>query len=105
MFAQSWSSRTDLGLTNGAGCLDVNDSAELHVNEIVVGATKKCRSVVRSGPLRRRIGRRDELRPNLAGVRRRIGGDCDRKIVLSQIESLNRMKVIISPLLIRKRRR
>src|SRR5260221_445381 len=26
----------DLGLANGAGCLDINDDAELHINEIVV---------------------------------------------------------------------
>jgi hypothetical protein len=34
---------TDLRLVNGAGCFDVNDDAELHVGEIVVGVSKECR--------------------------------------------------------------
>src|SRR5450432_607452 len=59
--------RTDLGLANRAGRLDVNDDAELHVDQIVVGVSKECRPLVRPGPLRRGIGRRDELRHNLAG--------------------------------------
>src|SRR5438874_10369889 len=49
----------DLGLANGAGCLDVNDDAELHVDEIVVGVSEECG-----------IGGRDELRDNVAGARR-----------------------------------
>src|SRR4029077_19351115 len=57
--------RANLGLTNGAGCLDVNDDAELHIDEIVVGVSEECRSLVSSGPLRRGIGWRDELRHNL----------------------------------------
>ena len=57
----------DLGLANGAGCLDINDDAELHVDQIVVGVSKECRPLVRSGPLSRRIGWRDELRHNVAG--------------------------------------
>src|ERR1700691_5098708 len=59
--------RSDLGLANGAGGLDINDDAELHVDEIIVGISEECRSLVSSGPLRRGIGRRDELRDNLAG--------------------------------------
>src|SRR5450631_3699492 len=59
--------RADLGLANGAGGLDVNDDAELHVDEIVVGVSKECWSLVRSGPLGRGIGRRDELRDDVAG--------------------------------------
>src|SRR5437588_5608177 len=43
--------RTDLGLTNGTGRLDVNDDAELHIDEIVVRVSKECWSLVRSGPL------------------------------------------------------
>ena len=35
----------DLGLPNGAGGLDVNDDAELYVDEIVVGISKECRSL------------------------------------------------------------
>src|SRR5690349_19510354 len=59
--------RADLSLANGAGCLDVNDDAELHVDEIIVGVSKECRSLVSSGPLGRGIGRRDKLRDNVAG--------------------------------------
>src|SRR4051795_800304 len=59
--------RADLSLTNGAGCLNVNNDAKLHVDEVVVGVSKKCRSFVCSGPLRRGIGWRDELRDNVAG--------------------------------------
>src|SRR5437763_1019248 len=33
----------DLGLANGARGLDINDNAELHVNEIVVGVSEECR--------------------------------------------------------------
>jgi hypothetical protein len=57
--------RADLGLTNGAGGLDVNNDAELHVDEIIVGVSEKCRSLVSSGPLGRGIGWRDELRHNV----------------------------------------
>ena len=59
--------RPDLGLPNGAGGLDVNDNAELHIDEIVVGVSKEGRSLVSAGPLGCRIGRRDKLRDNLAG--------------------------------------
>src|SRR3954447_5800540 len=34
--------RADLSLANGAGCLNVNNDAELHVDEVVVGVSKKC---------------------------------------------------------------
>src|ERR1700722_1958147 len=65
--------RADLGLANGAGGFDINDDAELHVEEIVGGIREECRSLVRPGPLRRRVGRRDELRDNVAGrIPRRI---------------------------------
>ena len=37
--------RSDLGLANGAGGLDINDDAELHVDEIIVGVGEECRSV------------------------------------------------------------
>ena len=59
--------RTDLGLANRAGRLDINDDAKLHVDEIVVGVSEECRPLVGAGPLRRRIGWRDELRDNVAG--------------------------------------
>src|SRR5436190_14546495 len=59
--------RTDLGRTYGAGRLDVDNDAELHVNEIIVGISKECRSLVSPGPLGSRIGRRDELGDNLTG--------------------------------------
>jgi hypothetical protein len=48
--------RADLGLPNGARGLDVNDDAELHVDEIVVGVSKECRSLMSAGPLGRGIG-------------------------------------------------
>jgi hypothetical protein len=66
--------RADLGLTSGARGLDVNDDAELHVDEIVVGVSKECRPLVSSGPMGRGISRRDEFRDNVAGgAPRRIG--------------------------------
>jgi len=43
--------RTDLGLTNSTGRFDVNDDAELDVDEIVVGVSEECRSLVSPGPL------------------------------------------------------
>src|SRR5215208_5555545 len=46
----------DLSLANGAGCLNVNNDAELQVDEVVVGVSKKMRSLVRSDPLCRGIG-------------------------------------------------
>src|ERR1700727_476056 len=59
--------RSDLGLANGAGGLDINDDAELHVDEIVIGVREERRSLVSAGPLGRGIGWRDELRHNVAG--------------------------------------
>src|SRR4051812_10950196 len=58
---------TDLGLANGAGGLDINDDAELHVDEIVVGVREECRPLVSAGPLRCRIGWRDKFRDDIAG--------------------------------------
>src|SRR6476620_6359119 len=46
----------DLGLANSPGCLDINDDAELHVDQIVVGVSKECRSLMRASPLGRGIG-------------------------------------------------
>jgi hypothetical protein len=59
--------RADLGLANSAGGFDIKDDTGLHVNEILVGVSEECRPLVRSGPLGRRIGWRDELRHNVAG--------------------------------------
>ena len=59
--------RSDLGLANGAGRLDINDDAELHVDEIIVGVGEECWSLVNSGPLGRGIGLRDKLRDNVTG--------------------------------------
>jgi hypothetical protein len=75
--------RADLGLANGAGGLDINDDAELHVDEIVVGVREECRPLVGAGPLRRGIGWRDELRDNVAGgaPRRIVEG---RQILLNR---------------------
>src|SRR5579859_3094310 len=65
--------RADLGLANGAGCLHVNDDAELDVDEIVVGVSEERWPLVSPGPLGAPIGPRDELLDNLAcGTPRRI---------------------------------
>src|ERR1700704_6044122 len=40
------SGRPDLCLPDGAGGLDINDDAELHIDEIVVGVRKECRYLV-----------------------------------------------------------
>src|SRR5580692_6584409 len=58
--------RTNLGLANGARGLDVNDDAELDVDEVIVGVSEECRALMSSGPLGRRIGWRDELWDNVA---------------------------------------
>ena len=57
--------RANLGLADGAGGLDIDDDAELHVDQIVVGIGEECRALVSAGPLGRWIGRRDELRHDL----------------------------------------
>src|SRR3954453_1330710 len=55
----------DLGLTNGAGRLNVNDDAELHVDEIIVGVSEERRPLVSSGPLSCGIGWGDDLRAHV----------------------------------------
>jgi hypothetical protein len=60
-------SRADLGLANGAGRLDIDDDAALRIDQIIVGVSEQCWSLVSAGPLRRGIGRRDELRDDVAG--------------------------------------
>src|ERR1035437_8894786 len=93
--------RADLGLANGPGGLDVNDDAELHVDEIVVRVSEECRSLVSAGPLGRGIGRRDELRDNFAGGAPRsiVEG---RQILLYRPAGL-RWITIIAPVLTRDR--
>src|SRR6201989_237686 len=59
------SGRPDLGLPDGARGLDINDDAELHIDEIIVGVSEECRALVRAGPLGRGIGWRDELRDDV----------------------------------------
>src|ERR1700752_3051359 len=87
----------DLGLPNGTGGLDVNDHAELHVDEIVVGISEECRSLVRAGPLGRGIGWRDELWYNVAGgaPRRIVEG---RQILLPRAAGPRRI-AILAPIL------
>jgi hypothetical protein len=46
--------------------LQINDDTEIHVDEIVVGVSEECRSLVSPGPLGCRIGWRDD-RHNIAG--------------------------------------
>src|SRR4029453_8861034 len=83
----------DLGLPNGAGGLHVNDDAELHVDEIVVGISEECRSLVSAGPLRRRIRWRDELWYNVAGgaPRRIVEG---RQILLHRTAGPRRIAIL-----------
>ena len=52
---------------NRAGRLNVNDDAELHVDQIIVGVSEECRPLVSPGPLGRGIGWRDKLRDHVAG--------------------------------------
>src|SRR5712675_2581202 len=93
--------RSDLGLADGAGGLDINDDAELHIDEIIVGVSEECRSLVSSGPLGRRIGRRDELRDNVTGrpPRRIVQG---RQILLHRAAGPRRITVP-APILTRDR--
>jgi hypothetical protein len=65
--------RTDFGRTNGAGRLDVDDGAgrldvddgaERHVDEIAVGISEECRSLLRPDLLRCRIEWRDKSNVN-----------------------------------------
>src|SRR5260221_6645032 len=93
--------RADLGLANGPRGFNVNDDAELHVDEIIVGVSEKCRSLVSSGPLGRRIGWRDELRHHVAGgAPRRIVEAC--KILLHRAAGALRI-TIPAPVLTRDR--
>src|SRR4051794_907294 len=91
----------DFGLANGAGGLNVNDDAELHVDEIVVGIREEGRPLVSPGPLRCRIGRRNELRDNIAGgaQRRIVEG---RQILLHRAARPGRI-AIPAPVLTRDR--
>jgi hypothetical protein len=58
---------THLGLPDGTRGFDIHDDAELHVDQVVVGVGEEGGAAHGPGPLRRRIGRRDELRRHLAG--------------------------------------
>jgi hypothetical protein len=41
-----------LSLTNGSGSFDINDDAELDINEIIIGIGKECWPAHRTAPLR-----------------------------------------------------
>src|SRR6185312_6186260 len=56
----------DLSLTHGSRRFDINDDAELDINEIIIGISKECWPAHRTGPLRGPIARRDELRCHIA---------------------------------------
>src|SRR3984885_5362618 len=56
----------DLGLPDGARGFDIHDNPKLHVDQIVVGVGEECRPSQRVGPLGGRIGRRHELRGDVA---------------------------------------
>ena len=59
--------RADLGLADGATGLDIDDDGVVEVDEIVGGVGEEGMALQSAGPLRRRIGARDELRLRLAG--------------------------------------
>jgi hypothetical protein len=61
------SGRADLGLPDGATGLDIDDDGVVEVDQIVGGVSEEGVALQGSGPLRRRIGARDELRLRLAG--------------------------------------
>src|ERR1700712_3861259 len=86
--------RADLGLANGAGGLDIDDDAELHINQIIVGVSEECRPLVSAGPLGRGIGRRDELRDDVAGrtPRRFVEG---RQILLHGAAGPRRIAILV----------
>lgn len=58
--------RANFGLADGARGFHVHDAAKLHINELVVGIGEEGWSPHCAGPLCVWIGRRDELRPNIA---------------------------------------
>ena len=73
--------RVDLGLPDGAAGLDVDDDCMVKVDQIVGGIGEKGVALQGSGPLRRRIGTRDELRLRFAG--RALGGLVERVEILA----------------------
>jgi hypothetical protein len=93
--------RADLGLPNGAGGLDVNDDAELQVDEIVVGISEECRSLISAGPLGRGIGRRNELRNNVAGAPHAVSSRVARYSFTARLDLAG--ITIPAPILIRDR--
>src|SRR5881397_528408 len=56
----------NLRLANSPRGLDIDDDAELYINEVIVGVSEKRRPSHCSGPLGGRVGWRDKLRRNLA---------------------------------------
>src|SRR2546428_105694 len=64
----------DLRLADGTRRFDIQDDANLHIDQVIVGICEKCWSPHRAGPLRGRIGRRDELR-------RYLGGSAESRVV------------------------
>ena len=98
--------RADFGLADGPGRLNVNDDAELHIDEIVVRVGEECRSLVSSDPLGRRIGV-DLARGSDADLRRniliyfisegsRFGADSHRREKLLKLLADEEAKIILS---------
>jgi hypothetical protein len=58
---------TDFGLPNGAAGLDIEDDRVLGIDQIIGGVGEERVALVSTGPLRRRIGWRDELGLDRAG--------------------------------------
>src|SRR5690606_7823521 len=56
----------DLGLTDRPARLDIEDDRVVGVDQVVGGIGEEGVALVGAGPLRRRVGRRDELRGDLA---------------------------------------
>ena len=72
--------RADLGLADRTARLDIDDDGMVHVDQVVGGVGEEGVPLQRAGPLRRRIGPRDELRLHLA--RRAPGGIVQRVEIL-----------------------
>jgi len=73
--------RADFGLPDGTAGLDIDDDGVVEIDQIVGGIGEEGVTLQGPGPLRRRIGARDELRLDLAG--RAPGGFVERVEILA----------------------
>ena len=65
------------------GTLDVNDDAELHVEEVIASVSEDCQSHVCHRSLDRAIGRRDNLRNDVGS--RSLGRGVKGQILLHRV--------------------